>query len=258
MSGVITTLLMVGLLVGGAYVLINPERRCTYLGICGAGAAGAPGAAGASDTGGGGGASSSGCCTCEKRDGTMKCKVNDDVIIDDPGQTSGWFDIYMPKELQNLPNAIEEAQKACDAGGECYEGADDSSDDNNNDNNNDDDNDNNGKSKSSKGKTISSGTRKSSKSTTAKTGSQGNPGANKKGVKNKNSSVTGSGQKISSAKIKKAWAGAAFLTGDGRYVYYPTTEVATSNYTTKYYTKYQLSRPSSPPYYVRGNKVYSL
>ncbi len=237
MSSLITTLLVVGLLVGGAYVLINPERRCNYLGICGG--------AGTTATGGGGGAvsgadttaSTSGCCTCEKRDGTMKCKVNDDVIIDEPGQTTGWFDIFMPKELQNLPNAIEVAQDACDTAGECYEGADDGGGSSNGGGGG-------GSGSSKKGKTISSGTRNSTKSTTAKTGSQGNPGAEKKGVKNKNSSVVGSGQKISSS-FKFGGFANAYLTGDGRYAYYPT---ASSNYTG--YKRY--------PYYVRGNRIYSL
>jgi hypothetical protein len=246
MSGMITTLLMVGLLVGGAYVLISSERRCEFLGLCGQDTT-------TETTGGGEEAAatapapvpvtlppptltgaSKGCCKCEMQGSSVKCiKNNTGAWFNPPPGTGGSND-------QDVQLSLDECNKGCG-----------SSSSSSSSSKNDPD---------PKGTGLADQSKPATKQKKVATGSAGNPGSTTKGVQNKNSSVVGSGQKISDANIKKAWAGAAFLTNDDRYTYYPN-DVQSYYAAPAEYLEYKIVRPirtkKRPLHYVRGNILYT-
>ncbi len=249
MSGMITTLLMVGLMVGGAYVLISPERRCEFLGLCGQEAAAVVAETPATetavvaetpDTTG----DSKGCCECKMQGSTVKCLRNN---------TGSWFN---PPPGTGGSND-QDVQLSLD---ECNKGCGDPT-----------------------GTGLADPSKPATKQTKVATGSAGNPGSTTKGVQNKNNSVTGSGQKINppaktstgAANPYKSYVNAnpkgykpgggtyyanAFLaSNDDRYIYYPND--VQSYYTGPEYLEYRVTRPvrtrKRPPHYVRGNILYT-
>lgn len=104
MSGLLTTLLIGGLIIGGAVVLINPDNRCNYLGLCGQTAAAEPvletttgtiEAPVAEDTSSGdsgpgdGTRKSRGCCVCEMQGDRVKCQKSGTGVWFNPPAGSG-------------------------------------------------------------------------------------------------------------------------------------------------------------------------
>ncbi len=181
MSSIINALLVVGLLFGGVVLFQN---RCSILGLCGEGLFGTASAASAApaptttgdtitniyDTDGDGNTEPqndniAGNDAVEATVGCCHCKFVGDRVKCEVNGDGSWFNPPAGSNGSNDQNVGWSAQ-------DCY-------------------------ASKCKGTTTSTTPQKS---TTAKTGSQGNPGSEKKGVQNKNNSVVGSGQKINPPK----------------------------------------------------------
>lgn len=182
MSSIINALLVVGLLFGGVVLLQN---RCSILGLCGDGLFGSANAAPVGggetitnnyyDANGDGNTDPqtdniAGNDATEATVGCCHCKFVGDRVKCEVNGDGSWFNPPAGSNGSNDQNVGWSAQ-------DCY---------------------------ASKCKGGSTST--SQKSTTAKTGSQGNPGSDKVGVKNKNNDVVGSGQKINPPKTTSSGA----------------------------------------------------
>jgi len=268
MSGLLTTLIMVGVLVGGAYVMISPERRCEYLGLCGQEAVAAAPVEEAvaetpdepSQTGG-----SKGCCQCEMKGDRVKCLRNN---------TGDWFNPPAGEGGSNDSDvnlSLVECNKGC--GGTNVDPKANSDNDKNDDGSRDN--------SPTSDEDIKNYNSRPTLAQNPKTNNYRTVTASKPNTFVKSPQTTTSSGKVIAAKDDPQWAkmrtsiaqakakfANAFMTGDGRYAYYPNMDdfdkvplnEASSNFSE--IITYKIDRPpkakKQAPYYVRGNRVYSL